>query len=117
MLTTAAAPLTVTFDGNSSEAERTVTFDSQSGWARNEYNISVIDTNGVSVPGTVPGMVNLLAFSPGSDRAETTANQIDLSSGNRKFRLFIATISRAVFSVTGLAAGRRVRVTCVRGEP
>ncbi len=112
-----AAPLQVTFDATTPEADRTINFENQSAWPRNEYNISVIDADDNTVPGTVAGMVNLMAYSPGSDRPETTANQVDLSTGNRKFRLFIATINRAVFSVTGLAANRRVRVTAVRGNP
>ena len=79
-----AAPLQITFDGNSTESERTITFDNQSAWIRNEYNISVIDSDGNSVPGTVQGMVNLQAYSPGADRPETTANQVDLSTQNQK---------------------------------
>ena len=110
-----AAPLQVTFDGNSPEADRTITFDNQSAWVRNEYNISVIDSAGVSVAGDVAGEVSFMAFSPFADRPETTANNVDLSTGCRKFRMFLATINRVVFSVTGLAAGNRVVVTAVRG--
>ena len=114
----ASQELTIKFDGNTPEGLRTINFEPEfTKLKANEYNIAVFDASNNPAVGTVPGMVNLMAFSPGSDRAETTANQVDLSSGNRKFRLFIATINRAVFSVDGLTPGFSVQVTAIRGEP
>ena len=110
-------PLSVTFDGTSPLLDRTIDFQNQSGWIRNEYNISVIDENGESVTGTVTGSVGLEAYSPFADRPETAQEAVDLSTGCRKFTLFFATIGRAVFTVTNLATNQRVVVTAIRGAP
>jgi len=109
----------VEFDADTPEGSRTIDFrltEDQSKLA-NEYNISVFDSMGDPVTGTVTGTVSADFYSPGADRPETTANAVDLSTDCRKFRLFFATISRAVFSVTGLASGNKVRIEAVRGNP
>ena len=108
-------PLTITFDGASPEAQRTINFGPQTSWIRNEYNISVVDAGGVTVPGDVVGVVSVDVYSPGADRPETTANTLDLSTGARKFTMFLATINRAVFSVTSLQADAFIQVTAIRG--
>ena len=106
----------VTFDGASAEADRTIDFGQFSSLLFNEYNLQVIDANGDSVPGTVAGMVSVDVYSPFTDRPETTMETVDLSTDCRKFRIFRASIHRAVFSVTGLAGGNRVVATCIRGN-
>ena len=106
----------VTFDSNSPESDRTINFGLLTTKKYNEYNISVIDSNGASVSGTVPGMVSVDVYSPGSDRPETTQNVADLSTECRKFQLFKMTVHRAVFSVTGLGAGLRVVITAIRSS-
>lgn len=109
--------LSVTFDGTSPEHERTVTFNAEDVFSqRNEYNMQVIGADDNSVTGVVPGMVSVDVFSPKCDRAETTRQTADLSTGCRKFQLFEMSVERAVFSVTGLGAGLRVVVTCFRGD-
>ena len=107
-------PFTATFDDNSSLSDRTVLFGSSTQLDSNQYNISVIDASGASVPGTVNGMVSVEAWSPGADRPEQTENRVDLSTDARKFQLFIASIEEAVFSVDGLASGNSVVVSCFR---
>ena len=111
-----ADAFSATFDASSPEWQRTIDFNQEDVTAvRNEYNFSVIDAAGDSVSGTVPGMVSVDIWSPGADRAETTENAADLSTNCRKFRAFNdVSVSRAVFSVTGLGAGLRVVVTAIR---
>ena len=109
-----AIPQSVTFDENTPEADRTINFGNRSASKANEYNISVIDAGGDSITGTVNGVVSLDAHSPFADRPETTANTVDLATGCRKFTLFIASINRAVYSVTGLTPGAKVVVTALR---
>ena len=112
-----AAPeqLYTQFDASSPESLRTIDFsgDSQTKKA-NEYNLSVFNADTTPVLGTVQGMVSVDVYSPGADRPETTTNTVDLSTGCRKFRLFYATVNRAVFSVSGLAAGQKVLVSGYR---
>ncbi len=110
-------PFTATFDDNSGVDVRSVPFGSSTQLDSNQYNISVIDANGASVPGTVNGIVSVEAWSPGADRPEQTENTVDLSTNARKFQLFISSIEEAVFSVTGLATGNRVVVSCFRKRP
>lgn len=115
-----AAPeqLYTQFDGSSPESLRTISMQGESQTKKaNEYNVSVFEADGSPALGTVAGMISVDVHSPGADRPETTANAIDLSTGKRKFTLFIATTDRAVFSVTGLGAGRKVAVQATRGEP
>lgn len=106
----------VTFDGNSPEADRTINFGPLTTKKYNEYNISIVDNAGDPVTGDVPGMVSVDAWSPGSDRAETTQNAANLSTGCRKFQLFKMTVQRAVFSVTELGAGLQVVILAVRSS-
>ena len=113
----AVAPdqLFVEFDVNSPESLRTINFEGESLYRKsNEYNISVFNEDGTPAQGIIQGIITLNAYSPGADRARTTANTVDLSSGCRKFDLFFATIERAVFSVAGLVPGLTVRVEAFR---
>ncbi len=107
-------PQSVTFDENTPEEDRTISFGNRSASKSNEYNVSVIDAGGNSIPGTVNGVVNFEAFSPFADRSETPTVTVNLATGCRKFTLFIATINRVVYSVTGLSPGARVVVTAIR---
>ena len=105
--------LTTTFDESSSELRRSLNFAALTPWKCNEYNLAVIDENGDTVTGSVAGTVSVLLYSPGADRP-TTLTGVDLSTNAREFPQFLATINRAVFSVTGLASGHRVTVTASR---
>ncbi len=107
------------FDGSSPEGRRTIYFSATSVQnLGNEYNIRVVNTDGTPSTGAVAGMVNFEAWSPQADMPETPDNQVDLSTGCRKFRLFFATIERVVFSVTGLTPGRRLVVSAIKtGRP
>ena len=107
--------LYVEFDVNTPEDLRTINFEGESLYRKsNEYNISVFNADGTPAQGTIQGIVTLNAYSPGADRARTTANTVDLSTGCRKFDLFFATIERAVFSVSGLIPGLTLRVSAFR---
>lgn len=103
--------LDVTFDGSTPEAERTINFGSLTMNPRNEISISVIDSSGDPVTGTVAGMVSVDILPPDSDRPETTANPLDLSTGARTFTPFFRSVRAATFSVTGLDAGNQVVAT------
>ena len=107
----------VEFDENTPESERTIDFrltEDQTKRA-NEYNISVTDAAGAAATGTVVGSVSAEFYFPGSDRAQTTMETADLSTGCRQFPLFYATVDRASFSVSNLTPGHRVRVEAIRG--
>ena len=105
----------ITFDGSSSEADRTVAFGALTVQPLNQYDIRIIDANDNPVTGVVPGMVSVEVYRVGVDRPQTTMEDIDLSTNDRAFDVFFEKIRTAVFSATGLAPGNRVQVTCTRG--
>ena len=107
-------PLSITFNETTQEADRSIIFGNQSSLKSNEYNVTVIGTNGNSLTGTVPGVITLNAYSPFADRPEPSDETVDLSTNCRKFTLFRATINRAVFAVTGLPTDARVVMTAIR---
>ena len=109
--------LYISFDGTSPESLRTIYMQGESQPKKaNEYNVSVFNADTSTATGTVAGMISVDIYSPGSDRPETTSTALDLSTGLRKFRLFFASVDRAVFSVTGLGAGQKVAIQAIRAE-
>lgn len=109
--------LYASFGNDSPEGQRTIDFSGESlNRKANEYNMSVFESDGTPAIGTVAGTVTFQAFSPGSDRPETPATDVDLSTGCRKFNLFFASIERVVFSVSGLTGNRTLRVEAYRNK-
>ena len=106
----------VQFNADTEESLRTITFEEDQYKLGNEYNVSVFNEDLTPATGTIQGTISALFYSPGSDRPETTANTVDLSTGCRKFSLFFATINRVVFSVTGLASGLIVSIEAIRSS-
>ena len=104
------------FDASSPESLRTLDFSGERQPKKaNEYNISVFNADTTPALGTVQGIISADVYSPGVDRPEPTANNVDLSTGCRKFTLFYSGVQRVVFSVSGLAAGQKVLVSGYRG--
>ncbi len=101
----------VTFDGSTPEADRTVNFGRLTTNPRNEIQLRVVDAQGDEVTGTVAGEVSVTILPPGSDRPETTANPLDLSTGARSFAPFFRSVVSATFSVENLAVGNQVIAT------
>ncbi len=98
----------VTFDASTSEADRTIEFGNITTNVFNKVAVSVVDSAGDEVPGTVAGVVSLSIRSPGADRFEDSTNTLDLSTDARTFTPFEDIVQAARFSVTGLAGGNMV---------
>lgn len=108
----------VMFNNSTLESLRTIDFVKEKVYDHivNKYSVRVVDASGADIPGTVSGTVTFLAFSDGSDRAQSPKQDIDLSTNDRNFTPFYDYTGKVIFSVSGLTAGARVIATCIRTD-
>lgn len=104
------------FSESTLEALRTVDFDKEKvkDHFANSYAVRVVNAAGDDVTAGVTGTVTFLAYTTGAGKPQSPEFDIDLSSNDWAFKPFFSYISKAVFSVSGLSAGHRVIVTCLR---
>lgn len=107
----------IEFTESTPEEQRTIDFGSKWDWAKNQYDISVFDSSNPPVEvTTATGIVNLLVEPNGTSKRIASAKNVNLATDEYwGFDPFYFDTQKAIFGVSGLNPGYKVRVSAKRG--